>query len=113
MYCLLPIISTPFISSVQILLQSDESDDSSSGDPCGSLWRLVKLGPIASDSSHQSSARNPTPQELIIDPPASTTTADTIIDAEGLKLSGNGELAITTTTTTVTTTVTKVKRVAV
>lgn len=105
--CLLPILSTPFILSVQILLQSDDSGS------YGSLWRLVKLGPIASDSSHQSGVRNPTPQELIIDPPASTTMADTIIDAEGLKLGGNGELAVTTTTTTVTTTVTKVKRVAV
>jgi len=95
--------------SRHILLQSDDSLSGS----CDSLWRLVKLGPIASDSPHQSSVRNPTPQELIIDPPASTTTADTIIDAEGLKLGGNGELAITTTTTTVTTTVTKVKRVAV
>ena len=109
MFCLLPIISTPFILSAQISLQSN---DSSSGS-CGSLWRLVKLGPIADNSPHQSSVRSPTPQELIIDPPASTTTADTIIDADGLKLGGNGELAITTTTTTVTTTVTKVKRVEV
>ncbi|EDR02526.1 uncharacterized protein LACBIDRAFT_332331 [Laccaria bicolor S238N-H82] len=92
--------------SRHIILQSNDSLS-------GSRWRLVKLGEIATDIPDQTSVRNPTPQELIIDPPASTTTADTIIDAEGLKLGGNGELAITTTTTTVTTTVTKVKRVAV
>lgn len=92
--------------SRHIILQSNDSSS-------GSRWRLVKLGEIATDIPDQTSVRNPTPQELIIDPPASTTTADTIIDAEGLKLGGNGELAITTTTTTVTTTVTKVKRVAV
>lgn len=39
-----------------------------------------------------------------------TCNADTIIDAEGLKLGGNGELIITTTTTTTTATVTKVKK---
>ena len=105
-YCLLPIINTPFISLVQIFLRSD---DPSSGSR-GSLWRLVKLGPIASDVSHQpGKVRNPTQQESITDPPASTTTAHTIVDAEGLKLGGNGELAITTTVTTVT----KVKRVPV
>lgn len=38
------------------------------------------------------------------------TAADTVIDVEGLKLGGNGEMSITTTTTTVTTSVTTVKR---
>ncbi|KAF9255319.1 hypothetical protein L218DRAFT_950867 [Marasmius fiardii PR-910] len=39
------------------------------------------------------------------------TIADTVIDAEGLRIGGNGELAITTTTTT--TTVTRVRRLNV
>ena len=103
MYCLLPIISTPpFILSIQILLQSDESSSGSRG----SLWRLVKLGPIVSDGQGRSRVGNPTLQDLIIDSPASMT-AETIIDAEGSRLGGNGELVITTTTTTV------VRRVAV
>jgi hypothetical protein len=42
--------------------------------------------------------------------PSLSTTADTVIDVEGLKLGGNGEMSITTTTTTVTTSVTTVKR---
>ncbi|KIM43918.1 carbohydrate-binding module family 13 protein [Hebeloma cylindrosporum] len=42
--------------------------------------------------------------------PSLKTTADTVIDVEGLKLGGNGEMSITTTTTTVTTSVTTVRR---
>ena len=49
------------------------------------------------------------PKEL--EPCPVITTADTVIDAEGLKLDGNGEMSITTTTTTVTTSVTTVKRI--
>lgn len=45
--------------------------------------------------------------------PAVLSTADTIVDVEGLKLGGNGEMSITTTTTTVTTSVTTVKRLGV
>lgn len=40
-----------------------------------------------------------------------STTADTIIDAEGLRLIENGDFTVTTTTTTTTVTVTKVARV--
>ena len=42
--------------------------------------------------------------------PSLKTVADTVIDVEGLKLGGNGEMSITTTTTTVTTSITTVKR---
>lgn len=47
-----------------------------------------------------------------IEPSPVITSADTVIDAKGLKLGGNGEMSITTTTTTVTTSVTAVKRIA-
>lgn len=43
--------------------------------------------------------------------PRLSTTADTVIDVEGLRMGGNGEMSITTTTTTVTTSVTVVKRI--
>jgi len=64
------------------------------------LWRLL---PVYSGSS----AEHPVVPE--VDGPV-TCTADSTIDAEGLKLGGNGELVITTTTTTTTVTVTKVKK---
>ncbi|KAF8968533.1 hypothetical protein BDZ97DRAFT_1915985 [Flammula alnicola] len=76
------------------------------------LWRLV---PVKSDA-HLKRMKSDTlefttsmPQKLKPEPPL-ITTADTVIDVEGLKLGGNGEMSITTTTTTVTTSVTVVKR---
>ncbi|KAF8151490.1 hypothetical protein B0H34DRAFT_130698 [Crassisporium funariophilum] len=70
------------------------------------LWRLVKIEPtkpaVLEFITH--APRKLEPQPGVI------TTADSVVDAEGLKLGGNGELSITTTTTTTTTSVTVVKR---
>lgn len=76
--------------------------------PC-QIWHLI---PVASESETAPHGKGTTraSKASTIEPPV-RTTADTVIDAEGLRIDGNGELAITTTTTTTTTTVTKVKRV--
>ncbi|KAF8063232.1 hypothetical protein FPV67DRAFT_233952 [Lyophyllum atratum] len=70
------------------------------------LWRFV-LQRATPESTVDSRAPSNIPHQ-----PESpiTSTADTIINAEGLKLGGNGELTVTTTTTTITTTVTKVAK---
>jgi len=76
------------------------------------LWRLI---PVEVDKNpkpieaHQLEFVTASPKKLKSEPSLSTT-ADTVIDVEGLKLGGNGEMSITTTTTTVTTSVTRVKR---
>ncbi|KAH9475083.1 hypothetical protein JR316_0012189 [Psilocybe cubensis] len=75
------------------------------------LWRLVeeiKLEwpePEISNKILEFTTRAPTTAK-----PSVFSTADTVVDVEGLKFGGNGEMTITTTTTTVTTSVTKVKR---
>jgi len=81
------------------------------------LWRFIHLK--TNDFPH-TSPENDTKADLEfttnapkkIEPSPVITSADTVIDAEGLKLGGNGEISITTTTTTVTTSVTRVKRIA-
>ena len=78
------------------------------------LWRLVpvevKTQIIGEGDPLEfvtSAPRNLKPE------PSLKTAADTVIDVEGLKLGGNGEMSITTTTTTVTTSITTVKRLGV
>jgi len=73
------------------------------------LWRLVAAEPEQHETLEFTTH---SPKELKAQPPV-VTTADTIVDVEGLKLGGNGEMSITTTTTTVTTSVTKIKRLGV
>ncbi|CAA7264521.1 unnamed protein product [Cyclocybe aegerita] len=77
------------------------------------LWRLVPVKidiPQMTAESLEFTTSSPRRMDAA---PALITNADTVIDAEGLKFGGNGELSITTTTTTVTTTVTTVKRLGV
>ncbi|KAG7094026.1 hypothetical protein E1B28_007648 [Marasmius oreades] len=85
------------------------------------LWRLVQCVDPYHSTPHRTKAEPDygsfseweTSEQTTI-PPASSaghTKADTVIDAEGLKIGGNGEIGITTTTTT--TTVTQVKRLNV
>jgi len=78
------------------------------------LWRLIPVEvdttkPIEDDMLEFVTAA---PRKLESEP-SLKTTADTVIDVEGLKLGGNGEMSITTTTTTVTTSVTNVKRMGI
>ncbi|KAF8881704.1 hypothetical protein CPB84DRAFT_1851504 [Gymnopilus junonius] len=78
-----------------------------------SLWRLIPVEPEKKASaSDVLEFTTSAPKELKVEPPV-ITTADTIVDVEGLKLGGNGEMSITTTTTTVTTSVTKIKRLGI
>ncbi|KAF5319283.1 hypothetical protein D9619_008362 [Psilocybe cf. subviscida] len=89
------------------------------------LWRLDPVDHPKQINDHQEerpSQLNDADQfELITHSPRTAapatpglaTNSDTIIDVEGLKLGGNGEMSITTTTTTVTTSVTTVKRLGV
>jgi len=77
------------------------------------LWRLIPVEPQQNETGFDAlEFTTSAPKKLKVEPPA-LTTADTVIDVEGLKLGGNGEMSITTTTTTVTTSVTKVKRLGV
>ncbi|KAK7056423.1 hypothetical protein VNI00_002978 [Paramarasmius palmivorus] len=88
------------------------------------LWRFIEVEStdIAEDTETQSEYSDAGDWQTVHEGPAETppasnsstqTLADTVIDAEGLRVGGNGEIAITTTTTTVTTTVTRVKRLNV
>ncbi|RDB22015.1 hypothetical protein Hypma_010814 [Hypsizygus marmoreus] len=70
------------------------------------LWRFVRCRATPEIAMI---AKVPAPSSEVLKP-STSSTADTVIDVEGLKLGGNGELTITTTTTTTTTTVTKVAR---
>ncbi|KAF9260006.1 hypothetical protein L218DRAFT_622310 [Marasmius fiardii PR-910] len=77
------------------------------------LWRLLErstkdVPAERDDSTSTETTAVPTP-----DPATGQTIANTVIDAEGLRVGGNGEIAITTTTTTTITTVTQVKRLNV
>ncbi|PPQ90357.1 hypothetical protein CVT25_007759 [Psilocybe cyanescens] len=77
------------------------------------LWRLVEVQPMrprVDNNILEFTTHSPRTLEA---KPAVLSTADTIVDVEGLKLGGNGEMSITTTTTTVTTSVTTVKRLGV
>ncbi|KAJ8079549.1 hypothetical protein PM082_011136 [Marasmius tenuissimus] len=93
--------------------------------PC-QLWRLAEVPQYSKITPPHSPAQSSvdlasvsdweTVKELPTSPDAPVsghTIADTVIDAEGLRVGGNGEIAITTTTTTTTTTVTRVKRLNV
>jgi hypothetical protein len=87
------------------------------------LWRFIEVEPadIAEDTETHSEYSDAGDWQTVNEGPTETppvnnstqTLANTIIDAEGLRVGGNGEIAITTTTTTVTTTVTRVKRLNV
>ena len=108
-----------------ISLQIDLQEEKNPIHPC-QLWRLVgiqqysKVTPphspalssvdLASASGWETVKETPTTPDA---PPNGHTIADTVIDAEGLRVGRNGEIAITTTTTTTTTTVTRVKRLNV
>ncbi|TFK38581.1 hypothetical protein BDQ12DRAFT_723412 [Crucibulum laeve] len=74
------------------------------------LWRITQIQSSAEPESIKMVARKV--PGAADDTPVNTTT-ETIIDAEGLKLGGDGELAITTTTTTTTVTVTRVRKLEV
>ncbi|KAF9002116.1 hypothetical protein BDQ17DRAFT_1357458 [Cyathus striatus] len=71
------------------------------------LWRFV---PVDKEEKCSKSASTYIDERSV--DTLSTTKAETVIDAEGLKLGGNGGLSITTTTTTTTVTVTRVKRLS-
>ncbi|KAJ3506077.1 hypothetical protein NLJ89_g7073 [Agrocybe chaxingu] len=77
------------------------------------LWRLVPVKIDVPKMAAESFEFTTSAPRRMDPAPALITNADTVIDAEGLKLGGNGELSITTTTTTVTTSVTTVKRLGV
>ncbi|KDR71600.1 hypothetical protein GALMADRAFT_253957 [Galerina marginata CBS 339.88] len=74
------------------------------------LWRLI---PVENPEANDVLEFTTTPQKELTAAPPVVTTADTVVDVEGLKLGGNGEMSITTTTTTVTTSVTKIKRLGI
>ncbi|KAF4621989.1 hypothetical protein D9613_009500 [Agrocybe pediades] len=96
-------------NSVQLL-----PSDTSSIFRTNQLWKLIPAEPLASRSPAgpaEYSVETNTTVGPLTSQPAVVSSADTIVDVEGLKLGGNGEMSITTTTTTVTTSVTKVKRI--
>ena len=85
------------------------------------MWRLIPVNhpqhkerkPSLPSEAEQFEIITHSPRMAIPVGPGLTTNSGTIIDAEGLKLGGNGEMSITTTTTTVTTSVTTLKRLGV